>query len=127
MADLSNVPAGVPAQTRLKEYALLLPRLLKLVWRLARDPRVPARTKALLFMLGGYLASPIDIVPDFIPGVGQLDDIVLIAVVLDKLVNRVPREVVMDHWEGDEDILDVVSQILDISTAFLPARLRRLL
>lgn len=111
-------------KTQLKEYALLLPRLVKLVWNLARDPRVPARSKALLFMIGGYVASPMDIVPDFIPGLGQLDDVVLVAFVLDRIINRVPEEVLHEHWTGDRDVLEIVRQILDISTAFLPSWLK---
>lgn len=111
-------------KTDLKEFALLLPRLLRLVWNLARDPRVPARSKALLFMIGGYVASPVDVIPDFIPGLGQLDDLVLIAFVLDRIINRVPPEVVAEHWTGDKELLDVVSQILEISTAFVPSWLK---
>lgn len=116
-------PAEAP-QTQLKEYALLLPRLLRLLWRLTRDPRVPARSKALLFILAGYLASPIDLIPDFIPGAGQLDDIVIAAVALDNMLNRVPADIVRSHWDGDEDILDVVREILDISTSFIPRWLK---
>lgn len=113
-------------QTSLKEYAFLAPRLVKLVWRLMRDPRVPPRAKATLFMLGGYLASPVDILPDFIPGLGQLDDLVLAAFALDQILNRVPDEVVRDHWDGDEDVLEVVRTVLDISTAFIPGWVKRL-
>lgn len=111
-------------QTDIKEYLMLLPRLGKLLWRLARDPRVPARTKATLFLLGGYIASPIDVIPDALPGIGQLDDIAIIAFVLDQMLNRVPEEIVREHWEGDEDILQVIKEILDISTAFVPGWLR---
>lgn len=111
-------------QTRLREYALLAPRLVKLVWRLARDPRVPARSKAVLFILAGYLASPVDLLPDFIPGVGHLDDLVVAAFALDQILNRVPPEIVREHWEGDEDVLEIVRQILDISTALVPGWLK---
>jgi uncharacterized membrane protein YkvA (DUF1232 family) len=111
-------------KTELKEFLFLLPRLLKLVWNLARDPRVPARSKALLFMIGGYIASPVDVIPDFIPGLGQLDDVVLIAFVLDRIINRVPEEVIAEHWTGDRDLLEVVRQILDISTTFVPGWLK---
>ena len=112
-------------QTDLKEYLFLLPRLLKLLWRLARDPRVPARSKAMLVMLGAYLVSPIDVIPDFIPGVGQLDDIAVIAFALDQMLNRVPHHVVQEHWDGDEDVLQVVREILDIATAFVPPWIKR--
>ena len=123
--DLASVPATADAnQTDVKEYLLLVPRLVKLLWRLARDPRVPARTKATLFLLGGYIASPIDLIPDALPGIGQLDDVAVIAFVLDQMLNRVPEEIVREHWDGDEDILEVVKEILDISTAFVPGWLR---
>ena len=122
LASTPSSPAEKP--TDLKEYLLLLPRLLKLLYRLSRDPRVPARSKATLFILGGYLASPIDLIPDFIPGVGQLDDIAIIAFVLDQMLNRIPEEIVREHWEGDEDVLQVLKEILDISTAFVPGWLR---
>ena len=112
-------------QTQLKEYLLLAPRLLKLLWRLARDPRVPARAKATLVILGVYLASPIDLIPDFVPGVGQLDDLVIVAFALDQMLNRVPEEIVRDHWEGDEDVLQIVREILDISTAFVPGWVKK--
>ena len=123
--DLAPVPGGSDGnQTDVKEYLLLVPRLVKLLWRLARDPRVPARTKATLFLLGGYIASPIDLIPDALPGIGQLDDVAVIAFVLDQMLNRVPEEIVREHWDGDEDILEVVKEILDISTAFVPGWLR---
>lgn len=112
-------------QTSLKEYALLIPRLLVLVAKLARDPRVPARSKAMLVLLGGYLASPVDVIPDFLPGIGQVDDIVLIAFTLDQLLNRVPREIVKEHWDGDDDVLELVQEVLDIATAFVPGWLKK--
>ncbi|MDQ4125996.1 MAG: YkvA family protein [Actinomycetota bacterium] len=114
-----------PDQTSLKEYVLLVPRLARLVWRLSRDPRVPARTKAATFLLAGYLLSPVDVIPDFIPGIGHVDDLVLLAFALDQILNRVPDEVVLDHWDGDEDVLQVVRQILDISTAYVPGWLKK--
>jgi uncharacterized membrane protein YkvA (DUF1232 family) len=93
---------------------------------LARDPRVPARNKATLVFVGAYLASPIDLIPDFLAGIGHVDDLIVVAFALDQILNRVPPEVVREHWDGDEDVLHVVQQILDISTAFVPGWLRRL-
>jgi len=112
-------------QTQLKEYLLIAPRLVKLLWRLSRDPRVPARSKATLVILGAYLASPIDLIPDFLPGIGQLDDLVIVAFALDQMLNRVPEEVVRSHWDGDRDVLQIVREILDISTAFVPGWLKK--
>ena len=112
-------------QTKLKEYALLAPRLVKLLWRLARDPRVPARSKATLVLLMGYIVSPVDLIPDFLPGIGQMDELVIAAFALDQMLNRVPPEVVREHWDGDKDILEIVQEVLDIATAFVPASLKK--
>ena len=110
---------------RLREYALFAPRLVKLVYRLLRDERVPARSKAVLVVVAGYLVSPIDLIPDMIPGVGQFDDLLVAAFALDQILNRVPEQVVIEHWDGDEDVLRIVREILDISTGFMPVRIRK--
>jgi uncharacterized membrane protein YkvA (DUF1232 family) len=115
---------GAPQPTELREYLFLLPRLGKLIWRLTRDPRVPARSKATLVMVGAYVVSPVDLIPDFIPGLGQLDDIVIAAFALDQILNRIPDHIVREHWDGDEDVLQLVREILDISTAFMPRWLK---
>ena len=117
-------PEGLPPQTKLREYALLVPNLGKLIWRLARDPRVPARSKASLVMLGGYLFSPVELIPDFFPGIGQLDDVIVAAFVLDQMLNRVPAEIVREHWDGDRDVLEIVQEVLDIATGFVPGWLK---
>ena len=125
MIEKSDRRLDPAAQTKLKEYALLAPRILKLLWRLARDPRVPARSKATLIFLTGYLVSPIDLIPEFIPGLGQLDDIIIAAFALDHMLNRIPPELVKEHWDGDEDVLEVVQEILDIATVFVPGPLKK--
>lgn len=116
---------GDTRQTQLKEYLLFAPRLVKLLWKLARDPRVPARNKATLLLLGAYIASPIDVIPDFIPGLGHVDDLVIVAFALDQMLNRIDPEIVRDHWDGDEDVLQILKEILDISTAFVPGWLKK--
>jgi uncharacterized membrane protein YkvA (DUF1232 family) len=90
-----------------------------------RDKRVPARQKAILVMMGVYLASPIDIIPDFIPGLGHVDDLILVAFALDQIINRVPEECVREHWDGDEDVLEVVREILEIATGIVPEWLKK--
>ena len=113
------------ARTRLKELALFAPRLVALVARLMRDPRVPPRQKAILVFLAAYLASPIDLIPDFIPGIGAVDDLVLAAFALHQILNRVPEEAVREHWDGDGDILQIVKEILAISSTVVPGWLRK--
>ncbi|CAN5664432.1 hypothetical protein BH24ACT26_BH24ACT26_01820 [soil metagenome] len=113
-------------QTTLREYALLAPRAAKLVIRLLRDPRVPTRNKATLLFVAGYLLSPVDVIPDFIPRVGQLDDIVIAALALNQLLNDVPEDVVRRHWDGDEDVLELIREVLRMSTAMVPAAVKKL-
>jgi uncharacterized membrane protein YkvA (DUF1232 family) len=114
-------------QTSLKEYALFAPRLIKLLVRLMRDPRVQPRSKALLLVTVGYLVSPIDVIPDMVPGVGQLDDIIIVAFALDHLLNRIPEELVQEHWDGDEDILEVVRHVVEIGAGLVPTWIKRFL
>ena len=121
------VTGGVERDGGLSEYVLLLPRLVRLVARLMRDERVPPKLKAKLVFVGVYLVSPIDLIPAFVPGIGQLDDLVLLALALDGLLNHVPEEVVREHWEGAEDVLEVVREVLRQFTGRVPWPLRRML
>jgi uncharacterized membrane protein YkvA (DUF1232 family) len=111
---------------RLREYARSLPQLIKLVARLARDPRVPSRTKTMLMLVGAYLLSPIDLVPSFVIGLGQLDDVIVVALALDQLLNHTPAHIVREHWDGEQDILELVQEILRVGTSVIPERVRKL-
>lgn len=84
----------------------LLPRLAKLVYHLARDPRVPWTVKAVLAGTAVYLASPLDLIPDWIPGVGYLDDVLLVGLVVSYVLARVPRDVIEEHWGEDVEALE---------------------
>lgn len=122
--------AGAPdggRKDQLRKYASLAPNLVKLVYRLGRDPRVPARTKAILVIVAGYLASPIDLIPDFIAGFGFADDLMIAAFALDQVLNRVDEAIVREHWDGDQDILQVIREIVDIASGFVPSRVKKLL
>lgn len=81
--------------------ATLLPSLLRLFKSLVREPRVPRRSKALLFLGAAWVASPIDLIPEFIPVLGPLDDAVVAALILRHLLRTAGREVVAEHWHGD--------------------------
>jgi uncharacterized membrane protein YkvA (DUF1232 family) len=79
--------------------------------RLARDRRVPRRSKALLFVLAGYLVLPFDVIPDFIPVVGHVDDALAIAFVFRRLLRRVEPTVLEEHWPGPRASLNVVLRL----------------
>jgi uncharacterized membrane protein YkvA (DUF1232 family) len=82
-----------------------------LVRRLLREPRVPRRKKLLLALLVGYLALPFDLVPDFIPVVGLLDDAIFVAVVLRSVVRAGGPELVVEHWPGPDASLDALMRL----------------
>jgi uncharacterized membrane protein YkvA (DUF1232 family) len=91
----------------LREIARFVPDCAVLAARLLRDPRVPRRRKALLAALAGYLALPFDLIPDFIPVLGQLDDALLVVLVLRRLV-LADDELVREQWPGSGRGLDVL-------------------
>ena len=94
-----------------RALAGFIPDCVVLCGRLLRDPRVPRRKKALLIALTGYLALPFDLVPDFIPVAGQLDDVVIVALVLRSLLRSGGEPLVREHWPGPESSLSLVLRL----------------
>ena len=90
----------------------MLPNLVKLLGRLVKDPRVPRRSKLVLLAAVGYVLSPIDILPEMIPVAGILDDLFLVAFALNHLIERAGEEIVVEHWDGPQDILAMVRSAL---------------
>jgi len=99
------------------EAARLLPDVVRLVSRLARDGTLPRGVRIRLWLLLGYLASPIDIVPDFVPVIGYADDALIVALTLRSVVRAAGPEPLQRHWPGSPDGLAVVRRL-----AGLPAR-----
>ena len=98
-------------RTAARELVTLLPNLLRLFRALLRDPRVPRSSKILLVLGATWLVSPIDLIPEFLPGVGPLDDAVVAALVLRHLVRRAGSDVVREHWSGDPRTSAIVLRI----------------
>jgi uncharacterized membrane protein YkvA (DUF1232 family) len=90
------------------DVARFLPDCILLFKRLLRDDRVPRRAKVVLGLLVPYLLMPFDLVPDFIPVAGQLDDAVLVAVAIAYVARSAGRDVVEDLWPGSERGLRVI-------------------
>jgi uncharacterized membrane protein YkvA (DUF1232 family) len=89
-----------------KQLARLLPDLAALLRGLFRDQRVPRSSKALVAFAIVWVVSPIDLLPEFMPVIGPLDDVIVVALVLRHLVKRAGPEVVRDHWRGDQLMLE---------------------
>jgi len=114
-------------KARMMELLLFIPNLLWLLLGLLRDNRISRADKAILAGTILYVISPLDIIPDFIPFIGQVDDIYLIAISLLRLLNRADRETVRDHWKGSIDIKELVTSISLAAEYFLPRKIKNVL
>ncbi|MGH3347452.1 MAG: YkvA family protein [Nocardioides sp.] len=100
-----------PDAVRLRELVRLLPDLLRLIARLARDRTLPGGLRLRLWLLLGYLALPVDLVPDFIPVIGYADDAVVVALALRSVVRRAGPDALTRHWPGTADGLAAVRRL----------------
>ena len=90
----------------LRDLAAFIPDCVTTVRRLRRDPRVPRRAKIAVVVAGIWVASPIDLIPEFLPVIGPLDDIVVVALALRYAARQVPRDVLVSAWPGERRLLD---------------------
>lgn len=95
---------------KLAEYALIIPDIVVLFYRLFRDKRIGIKNKLLIGGITAYLASPIDILPDFIPFIGKIDDIAIAFFGLNTIINEVPENIILENWQGEEDIIFMVKE-----------------
>lgn len=97
--------ARLPEGT-LKDLAGFLPACVTTVRRLRADPRVPRRAKLAVALAGLWVLSPVDLVPEFLPVIGPIDDVVVVALALRYAARRVPREVLLEVWPGNGHVLE---------------------
>lgn len=129
-ADEVIPPAGggsLQLRQLARDSVLMLPNLVKLLGRLIKDPRVPRRSKLVLVAALGYVMSPIDLLPEMIPIAGMIDDIFLVVFALNHLIERAGEEVVIEHWDGPQDLLEVVRSVLSTVNDLVPVKIRKLL
>lgn len=96
-----RLPPGVA-----REALLFVPNAVVTVRRLLRDPRVPKRVKVALVLAGLWALSPIDLIPEFIPVIGALDDLVVVAYALRLAARRVPAASLREAWPGEPALLE---------------------
>jgi len=108
-------------------YIRQLPNFLRLLYGLISDPRVAVLDKVLVFGAIAYIITPIDLIPDFIPFLGEVDDVYLLVLALQRLMSNAGRIVLLDHWGGaPEDLSDLnLRGALSAAAFFLPRRIRR--
>jgi len=96
-----TLPKGI-----VRDLAAFIPDCVTTVRRLRRDPRVPRRAKIAVIVAGLWVASPIDLIPEFLPVIGPLDDIVVVALALRYAGRQVPREVLLAAWPGEPHLIN---------------------
>jgi uncharacterized membrane protein YkvA (DUF1232 family) len=96
-----RLPPGI-----VRDLAAFIPDCVTTVRRLRRDPRVPRSAKVAIVIAGIWVASPIDLIPEFLPVIGPLDDIVVVALALRYAGRRVPRDVLLAAWPGEPRLIE---------------------
>jgi uncharacterized membrane protein YkvA (DUF1232 family) len=96
-----RLPPGI-----MHDLAAFIPDCVTTVRRLCKDPRVPRKAKAAVIFAGLWVASPIDLIPEFIPVIGPLDDIVVVALALRYAGRQVPRELLLEAWPGEPRLIE---------------------
>ena len=96
----ARLPPGI-----LKDLAGFLPACVTTIRTLRADPSVPRRAKVAIAFAGLWVVSPIDLIPEFLPIIGPLDDIVVVALAFRYAARKIPREVLLAAWPGDPKLL----------------------
>jgi uncharacterized membrane protein YkvA (DUF1232 family) len=114
-------------RSRATNFLLIIPNLVLLCARLMVDPRVPAKERLLVAGAIVYALMPLDLIPDMLPFVGQVDDAYLIALTLLRLMTVTDPRVVREHWRGGGDVVELIGATALIAAKLLPKRIRRVL
>lgn len=103
-------------------WLMAVPDFFVLLVRLARDPRVPPAAKVIAGATVAYFVSPIDLIPDPIPLIGEIDDLGLALLAVEQIARLVPHDVVQEAWPGEGDVLQLVREGTNLITRVLPNR-----
>lgn len=104
-----------------------IPAFGRLLYRLLGDSRVSLLDRAIFGAALVYLFVPLDLVPDWVPAFGQVDDLLVVVFTLDRLLYRTDEAVLAEHWDGDPASLSALRGLLERAAAMLPGWARRLL
>jgi uncharacterized membrane protein YkvA (DUF1232 family) len=107
-----------------KELVRALPSLARLIARLVTDPVLPRTAKVALVAAAIYLASPVDLIPDFLPFLGYVDDVLLAAIIVDGILNYVDRALILKYWPGTPESLDKLARAAHVFARWVPARIK---
>ena len=99
---------------KLSDHLFLLPDFFMLLCRLMIDSRVDMKTKSFVLGVIGYVILPIDIIPDFIPVIGFVDDLIIVVFALDQILKHTDEQVLIDNWSGKADLILTIKKILAV-------------
>lgn len=112
---------------RMRSFLMFLPNLVAMLARLIKDARVPTAEKALFIGAIVYVISPLDLIPDILPFIGQVDDLYVVALTLLRLVHKTDPAILREHWNGGGDIVALANSIAGLAPKLLPKRVARVL
>ena len=114
-----KMPIGVK---KYSDYIFVLPDIATLIYRLLKDKRVSMKTKIIISGAVAYITVPCDIIPDKIPFIGKVDDIAIGIFALNIIMTEVPLNVILENWQGKNDILIVLKNVVEYATNFTGAK-----
>lgn len=104
-----------------KDYIMFVPDIIALIFRLLKDKRVPIKTKAVVGASLAYISCPFDILPDKIPFIGALDDISIIFFALNRIINDVDIDIILENWQGKNEFVVILRKSVDFLSGFTGA------
>lgn len=110
------------AKAKLLDFINLIPAFIKLMYQLAKDPRVSLSDKAILAAAVAYVFSPLDLIPDVLPFLGQVDDAYIVAIALQRLINSAGPDILKEHWEGSMEVFNTLQNAVEAALFFLPQK-----
>ena len=105
-----------------KEYIFLLPDIVSLIYRLLKDKRVPIKTKLIMSTAIAYITIPTNVIPNSIPFIGAIDDIGVGFFALNKILKDVPLSIIVENWQGENDLLLVLKSGVEYLVNFTGAK-----
>jgi len=110
------------AKSLLLEFVGLIPAFIKLMYHLVKDPRVSTADKAILGAAIAYVFSPLDLIPDIVPFLGQIDDAYIVAIALQRLLNSAGPDIIKKYWEGSMEVFNTLQNAVEAALFFLPQK-----
>jgi uncharacterized membrane protein YkvA (DUF1232 family) len=104
-----------PGEADVKQALRLLPDVVRHIKRLAADPDTPRGVRIRLVLLLGYLALPIDLIPDFVPVLGYADDAIMVAIILRSSMRRAGPDLLAKHWPGTPEGLTALKRLCGLN------------